>query len=111
MADDEDDDWSFDTGAVGADADGAEDEQSADDEQPAEADGEWRYSLSDLPDEDAEEADETEQSAVGGNVFGSLSSDTAVIEAGSPTLEGTLFVVAGSVLALLFFLQFYLLLG
>ena len=109
MADDEDDGWSFETGEVGADADAAaDDDQSANAEQPGDEDGEWRYSLSDLEDD---EADETEQSAVGGNVFGSFSSDSEAIEAGSPSGEGTLFVVAGAVLALLFFLQFYLLMG
>jgi len=94
MTDDESE-WELDSDSVAAG-----DEQS-------EADGEWRYSLSDLDDEDEPD----EQSAVGGNVFGSLSSDTEVIEANSPSLEGTLFVVAGAVLALLFFLQFYLLMG
>lgn len=103
MADDEDDGWSVETSDVGTDADADPDAEVSDDES------EWRFSLSDLEDEDTEKTDE--QSAVGGNVFGSFSSDSEVIEAGSPTLEGTLFVVAGAVLALLFFLQFYLLMG
>jgi len=94
MTDDESE-WELDSDSVAAGDDRSE------------ADHEWRYSLSDLDDEDEPD----EQSAVGGNVFGSLSSDTEVIEANSPSLEGTLFVVAGAVLALLFFLQFYLLMG
>jgi len=96
MTDDESE-WELDSDSVAAGDDRSE------------ADHEWRYSLSDLDDEAETETDE--QSAVGGNVFGSLSSDTEVIEANSPSLEGTLFVVAGAVLALLFFLQFYLLMG
>jgi hypothetical protein len=95
---DDDSEWDIETGSVAAEDEGA-DTESTDDE--------WRFSVSDLPDDEEED----EQSAVGGNVFGSLSSDTDIIEAGSPGRESTLFVAVGIVLALLFFFQFYLLMG
>jgi len=92
MADDESD-WEFGTETVGnEDDDGHIDESDA-------GDGDWRFSLSDL---------EGDQSAVEGNVFGSPTSDSEVIEAGSPEFENVLFLIVGVILALAFFLQFYL---
>jgi hypothetical protein len=99
MADD-DSEWDIETDSVAAESDESDTDDTSDDE--------WRFSVSDLP---ADDEEEDEQSAVGGNVFGSLSSDTEVIEAGSPGRESTLFVLVGAVLALLFFFQFYLLMG
>lgn len=102
MADDEDDSkWRYRTEEVAS-----EDGEAAADDTTDEDDGEWRYSLSDL---DGDEEGQDDQSAVGGNVFGSFSSDTEIIEAGSPNLENTLFVIVGMLVALVFFVQFYLL--
>lgn len=90
MADDESD-WEF-----GADD---MDDSEGNDGDIGDGDGEWRFSLSDL---------EGDQSAVEGNVFGSPTSDSEVIEAGSPAFENVLFLIVGVLLALAFFLQFYL---
>ena len=54
-------------------------------------------------------SEDDDQSAVGGNVFGSMSSDTEVIEPGTPSRENILFVLLGIFLGLLVFAQFYLL--
>ncbi|QSG05007.1 DUF7312 domain-containing protein [Halapricum desulfuricans] len=100
MADD-DSDWAFETEEVGDDsASGRDDRSDGERDTVSEHDdGEWRFSLSDLEDD---------QSAVEGNVFGSPTSDTEVIEAGSPDLENVFFLLVGVLLALAFFLQFYL---
>lgn len=100
MADD-DSDWAFAADEVDeSERDDGDDERERDDgDVDAGDDGEWRFSLSDLEDD---------QSAVEGNVFGSPTSDTEVIEAGSPELENVLFLVVGVLVALAFFLQFYL---
>ncbi|MEF8883016.1 MAG: hypothetical protein V5A34_10900 [Halapricum sp.] len=95
MADDESD-WEFGADDVASE----EDDGPTADREPGES--EWRYSLSDLDEGD-------EQSAVGGNVFGSMDSDVEVVEPGEPDLENVLFVIVGALLALVFFLQFYLL--
>lgn len=85
---------------------------TTDDEQDTE-DSEWgaldAAEAESAPDSHDEERDD--QSAVGGNVFGSAVSDTDTIEPGTPTLENTVFVVVGLVLASLVFFQFYLLIG
>lgn len=91
MADDESD-WEFETETVGDEDDGHIEESDDDD-------GDWRFSLSDL---------EGDQSAVEGNVFGSPTSDSETVEAGSPEFENALFLIVGAILALVFFLQFYL---
>ncbi len=93
MADDESD-WEF--GADDMDDSEGNDGNVVDD---GDTSGEWRFSLSDLDDD---------QSAVEGNVFGSPTSDSEVIEAGSPAFENVLFLIVGVLLALAFFLQFYL---
>jgi len=95
MADDESD-WEF--GAESVDDSDGDVVEGSDDIENGES-GEWRFSLSDLEDD---------QSAVEGNVFGSPSSDSEVIEAGSPAFENVLFLIVGVLLALAFFLQFYL---
>lgn len=97
MADDESD-WEFGAGEIST-----EEDDEPGDEQSAES--EWRYSLSDLDDTESDD----EQSAIGGNVFGSMESDVEVIEPGSPDLVNVLFVIVGVLLALVFFWQFYLL--
>jgi len=95
MADDESD-WEF-----GADDMDGNEDNGGDIRESGDSDtsGEWRFSLSDL---------EGDQSAVEGNVFGSSTSDSEVIEAGSPAFENVLFLIVGVLLALAFFLQFYL---
>ncbi|MCU4719477.1 DUF7312 domain-containing protein [Halapricum hydrolyticum] len=98
MADD-DSDWAFGADEVGESERANGDDERERDDGDADDDGEWRFSLSDLEDD---------QSAVEGNVFGSPTSDTEVIEAGSPDLENVLFLVVGVLVALAFFLQFYL---
>lgn len=97
---DDDSDWEFEAGDVSESGRDDGDVDAGDDgDVSAGDDGEWRFSLSDLDDD---------QSAVGGNVFGSPTSDSEIIEAGSPELENVLFLVVGVLVALAFFLQFYL---
>mgnify|MGYP000642076302 CR=1 FL=1 len=93
MADDPD--WEFATDEVDESERGDGDDGDVDVDDA----GEWRFSLSDIDDD---------QSAVEGNVFGSPTSDTEVIEAGSPDLENILFLAVGVLVALGLFVQFYL---
>jgi len=95
MSRDDGEGWEFDVEEADRDdeIDGGDDAGGTDEE--------WRFAVEDLGDDDEED-----QSAVGGNIFGSLGSDTDVIEAGSPDLENVLFVALGVVIALVVFLQF-----
>jgi len=101
----DDDEWTVDDEQFesSADREAAADEGTAD---TVEEDDEWRFSLSDL--EDDEETADDEEDEVGGNVFGSLQGAAEELEAGSPSKENVFFVVVGIVLALLFFAQFVL---
>jgi hypothetical protein len=54
---------------------------------------------------------EDDQSAVGGNVFGSATSDTDTLEPGTLNPENVAFVLLGVVLAAFVFYQFFLLVG
>lgn len=65
----------------------------------ADGDGQWRYSLADLEDDD--EADES------GNVAGSFVPDET-LEAGDPDLENAFFVLLGVVTAGLIVIAFVL---
>jgi hypothetical protein len=68
---------------------GREDEAATDDEE-----GEWRFSLSDLEDEETQETDEPTDDEQAGSVAGSFSpSDT--IEPGTIDLENAVFVLLG----------------
>ena len=101
----DDDEWTVDDEQFESSAERETAEDSSAD--TVEEDDEWRFSLSDLED-DEETSEESDEDEVGGNVFGSIQGAAEELEAGTPSKENAFFVVVGVVLALLFFAQFLL---
>ena len=102
----DDDEWTVDDEQFESSAE----RETAEDSDTVEEDEEWRFSLSDLEDDEetGEDEESDEEDDVGGNVFGSIQGAAEELEAGTPSKENVFFVVVGVVLALLFFAQFLL---
>jgi ABC-type Na+ efflux pump permease subunit len=102
----DDDEWTVDDEQFESSAERETAEDSSAD--TVEEDDEWRFSLSDLEDDEEAVSEADGEDEVGGNVFGSLQGAAEELEAGTPSKENAFFVVVGVVLALLFFAQFLL---
>lgn len=66
-------------------------------------DDQWRFSLSDLPDEDESESDNGSESdgAGSGNIAGQMVGPDEDLEPGTPSLENSFFVLLGALVTLL----------